>query len=202
MSSLLSIHWELCKYDLLFLPSLKQINALSFETIPSLIAYLWRPKRQERSKGHNRVHPLFPMFKGIGLKCQTIFQKLSCLWAPVGRSNACFILHLSVAQKESQIGVPFFNETGYQSVHKICGPFTVKTRLDKNEEYDPPAMNEGVVNANLKLGGEGGREKWNSCMWEKTVRSAPVFPCSPPPLCTVLLLTFDFIPSSGKYVSH
>jgi hypothetical protein len=50
-----------------------------------------------------------------------------------------------------------FNETGYQSVHKICGPFTVKTRLDKNEEYDLPAMNEGVVNANLKLG--GGREK-------------------------------------------
>jgi hypothetical protein len=30
--------------------------------------------------------------------------------------------------------------------------------LDENEEYDPPALNEGVVNANLKLG-VGGREK-------------------------------------------
>jgi hypothetical protein len=50
--------------------------------------------------------------------------------------------NLSVAQKESKIGVPFFNETGYQSVHKICEPFTVKTRVDKIEEYDPPAMNE------------------------------------------------------------
>jgi hypothetical protein len=62
---------------------------------------------------------------------------------------------LSVAQKESKIGIPL-NETGYQSsVHKICGPFTVKTRLDKNEEYDPPAMNEDVVTANLKLAREG-----------------------------------------------
>jgi hypothetical protein len=72
-----------------------------------------------------------------------------------------------------------FNETGYQWVDKICGPFTGKTRLDENEEYDPPPMNEGVVNANLKLG-VGGREKWNSCMWGKTVWSAPVFACSPP----------------------
>jgi hypothetical protein len=85
-----------------------------------------------------------------------------------------------------------FNETGYQS-------FTVKTRLDKNEEYDPPAMNEGVVNANLKLGGKG---EVKLMYVRKNSLICTCVSLLPPPLCTVLLLTFEFIPSSGKYGSH
>jgi hypothetical protein len=77
----------------------------------------------------------------------------------------------------------------------------VKTRLDKNEEYDLPALNEGVVNANLKLGVRGGRSETHVCE-EKQFDLHLCLPALLPPLCTVLLLTFDFIPSSGKYGSH
>ncbi len=41
---------------------------------------------------------------------------------------------------------------GINQFTRFVSLLLVKTRLDKIEEYDPPAMNEGVVNANLKLG--------------------------------------------------
>jgi hypothetical protein len=97
---------------------------------------------------------------------------------------------LSVAQKKSKIGVPF-NETGYQSVHKICGPFTVKTRLDKNEEYDPPAMNQGVV-ANLKGGGEAREGEVKLMYVRKNSLICTCVSLLPPPPPTLYCFAPDF----------